>query len=58
MSDLPWRVKDHVVTPDNVVASRRRYEAIQAIQKGTATAEQHELVEACDRDLQRIAQLR
>ncbi len=53
-SELPWGSKDTVVTPDNIAASKIRYEATEAMLAGTATLEQRALIEAADADLQRI----
>jgi len=42
--ELPWDRRDTVITEDNIRASQVRYEAIKAIEAGTATPEQHALL--------------
>lgn len=53
-TSLPWSSKDTVVTLDNIVAAKIRYEAGEAKLNGTATPEQLALIDATDADLQRI----
>lgn len=48
-NELPWRTGDTIVTPDNVNASKFRWEAIKAAQAGTATQEQIKLLEDTDK---------
>ena len=49
---------DTVITPDNVQASKQRYDAIQAVRKGQATPEQYKLVEDTDRVMKEAMQKR
>ena len=46
--------KDTFVSPDAAEFGTKRYDAMQAIEAGTATAEQKKLMADCDRDMQRI----
>lgn len=51
-AENPWGRGATVVTPDNVVHSRVRQEAIMALRKGTATPEQQALVHEADAAIQ------
>lgn len=46
--------KDTFVSPESAEFGAKRYDAMQAIENGTATAEQRKLMADCDKDMQRI----
>lgn len=46
--------KDTFVSPDAAEFGAKRYDAMQAIEAGTATAEQRKLMADCDIDMQKI----
>ena len=58
MAERTFDPGDTIITPDNIHASQRRYEAMQAIRDGRATPDQYKLVQDADKVMAEAMELR